>query len=172
MRYAEASVEVRRHHQYDWRCGRAHWNGYEPNGIESALGIRRLIRSYPVGTQRQRLRASFGSQNEHGFKTAATTRPGVFFGTHRDCLMALPRISLTSAITICAGSALGRRYPQCGRLRIRKALMGPWIRHLIQWLGWAPSSVHVVQSERGRDADHAFHLFYGRRNTAMKNLRR
>src|SRR4051794_20114411 len=62
--------------------------------IESALGIRPAHLSYPVGDRTSAAAREFRIANELGFKTAVTTRPGVLFGTHRDCLMALPRISL------------------------------------------------------------------------------
>ena len=62
--------------------------------IESALGIRPTHLSYPVGDRTSAAAREFRIANELGFKTAVTTRPGVLFGTHRDCLMALPRISL------------------------------------------------------------------------------
>jgi peptidoglycan/xylan/chitin deacetylase (PgdA/CDA1 family) len=62
--------------------------------IESALGIRPAHLSYPVGDRTSAAAREFRIANELGFKTAVTTRPGVLFGTHRDWLMALPRISL------------------------------------------------------------------------------
>ena len=62
--------------------------------IESALGIRPTHLSYPVGDRTSAAAREFRIANELGFKTAVTTRPGVLFGLHRDCLMALPRISL------------------------------------------------------------------------------
>jgi peptidoglycan/xylan/chitin deacetylase (PgdA/CDA1 family) len=62
--------------------------------IESALGIRPAHLSYPVGDPTSAAAREFRIANELDFKTAVTTRPGVLFGPHRDCLMALPRISL------------------------------------------------------------------------------
>jgi peptidoglycan/xylan/chitin deacetylase (PgdA/CDA1 family) len=62
--------------------------------IESALGIRPVHLSYPVGDPTSAAAREFRIANELGFKTAVTTRPSVLFGPHRDCLMALPRISL------------------------------------------------------------------------------
>jgi peptidoglycan/xylan/chitin deacetylase (PgdA/CDA1 family) len=62
--------------------------------IESALGVRPAHLSYPVGDRTSAAAREFRIANELGFKTAVTTRPGVLFGLHRDCLMALPRISL------------------------------------------------------------------------------
>ena len=62
--------------------------------IESALGIRPTHLSYPVGDRTSAAAREFRIANELGFKTAVTTRPSVLFGTHRDSLMALPRISL------------------------------------------------------------------------------
>jgi peptidoglycan/xylan/chitin deacetylase (PgdA/CDA1 family) len=62
--------------------------------IESALGIRPAHLSYPVGDRTSAAAREFRIANELCFKTAVTTRPGVLFGSHRDCLMALPRISL------------------------------------------------------------------------------
>jgi peptidoglycan/xylan/chitin deacetylase (PgdA/CDA1 family) len=62
--------------------------------IESALGIRPAHLSYPVGDRTSAAAREFRIANELDFKTAVTTRPGVLFGTHRNCLTALPRISL------------------------------------------------------------------------------
>jgi peptidoglycan/xylan/chitin deacetylase (PgdA/CDA1 family) len=62
--------------------------------IESALGIRPAHLSYPVGDRTSAAAREFRIANDLGFKTAVTTRPGVLFGPHRDCLMALPRVSL------------------------------------------------------------------------------
>jgi peptidoglycan/xylan/chitin deacetylase (PgdA/CDA1 family) len=62
--------------------------------IGSALGIRPAHLSYPVGDRTSAAAREFRIANDLGFKTAVTTRPGVLFGSHRDCLMALPRISL------------------------------------------------------------------------------
>jgi peptidoglycan/xylan/chitin deacetylase (PgdA/CDA1 family) len=62
--------------------------------IESALGIRPAHLSYPVGDRTSAAAREFRIANDLSFKTAVTTRPGVLFGTHRDYLMALPRISL------------------------------------------------------------------------------
>jgi len=62
--------------------------------IKSALGIRPAHLSYPVGDRTSAAAREFQIANDLGFKTAVTTRPSVLFGPHRDCLMALPRISL------------------------------------------------------------------------------
>jgi len=62
--------------------------------IESALGARPAHLSYPVGDPTSAAAREFRIANDLGFKTAVTTRPGVLFGTHSDCLMALPRVSL------------------------------------------------------------------------------
>jgi peptidoglycan/xylan/chitin deacetylase (PgdA/CDA1 family) len=62
--------------------------------IESALGVRPAHLSYPVGDRTSAAAREFRIATELRFKTAVTTRPGVLFGSHRDCLMALPRISL------------------------------------------------------------------------------
>jgi peptidoglycan/xylan/chitin deacetylase (PgdA/CDA1 family) len=62
--------------------------------IGCALGIRPAHLSYPVGDRTSAAAREFRIANDLGFKTAVTTRPGVLFGSHRDCLMALPRISL------------------------------------------------------------------------------
>src|SRR3954447_2972272 len=62
--------------------------------IESALGIRPAHLSYPVGDPTSAAAREFRIANDLRFKTAVTTRPGVLFGSHRDWLMALPRISL------------------------------------------------------------------------------
>jgi peptidoglycan/xylan/chitin deacetylase (PgdA/CDA1 family) len=62
--------------------------------IESALGIRPAHLSYPVGDRTSAAAREFRIANDLSFKTAVTTRPGVLFGTHRDYLMALPRVSL------------------------------------------------------------------------------
>jgi peptidoglycan/xylan/chitin deacetylase (PgdA/CDA1 family) len=62
--------------------------------IGSALGIRPAHLSYPVGDRTSAAAREFRIANDLGFRTAVTTRPGVLFGSHRDCLTALPRISL------------------------------------------------------------------------------
>ena len=62
--------------------------------IESALGTRPAHLSYPVGDQTSAATREFRLADELGFKTAVTTRPGVLFASHRNHLMALPRISL------------------------------------------------------------------------------
>jgi peptidoglycan/xylan/chitin deacetylase (PgdA/CDA1 family) len=50
--------------------------------------------SYPFGDSTSAGRREFAIARELGFKTAVTTRPGVLFPEHRDCLMALPRLSI------------------------------------------------------------------------------
>jgi peptidoglycan/xylan/chitin deacetylase (PgdA/CDA1 family) len=62
--------------------------------IESALGTRPAHLSYPVGDKTSAATREFRVAGELGFKTAVTTRPGVLFASHRNHLMALPRISL------------------------------------------------------------------------------
>jgi len=62
--------------------------------IEAALGTRPAHLSYPVGDQTSAATREFRLADELGFKTAVTTRPGVLFASHRNHLMALPRISL------------------------------------------------------------------------------
>jgi peptidoglycan/xylan/chitin deacetylase (PgdA/CDA1 family) len=62
--------------------------------IEAALGTRPAHLSYPVGDKTSAGPREFKIAAELGFKTAVTTRPGVLFPSHRDHLMALPRISL------------------------------------------------------------------------------
>jgi peptidoglycan/xylan/chitin deacetylase (PgdA/CDA1 family) len=54
--------------------------------IEAALMTRPEHLAYPVGDPT--------SAGPREFKTAVTTRPGVLFAEHKDCLTALPRISL------------------------------------------------------------------------------
>lgn len=62
--------------------------------IEAALGKRPQHFAYPVGDPTSAGPREFKLALELGFKTAATTRPGVLFAAHRDHLTALPRISL------------------------------------------------------------------------------
>jgi peptidoglycan/xylan/chitin deacetylase (PgdA/CDA1 family) len=62
--------------------------------IEAALGRRPDHLSYPVGDPTSAGTREFRIAQELGYKTAVTTRPGVLFPSHRDHLMALPRISL------------------------------------------------------------------------------
>ena len=62
--------------------------------IEAALGIRPAHLSYPVGDKTSAAAREFRIAGELGFKTSVTTRPGVLFPSHRNHLMALPRISL------------------------------------------------------------------------------
>jgi peptidoglycan/xylan/chitin deacetylase (PgdA/CDA1 family) len=50
--------------------------------------------SYPFGDSTSAGQREFAIARELGFKTAVTTRPGVLFPEHRDCLMALPRLSI------------------------------------------------------------------------------
>ncbi len=62
--------------------------------IEAALMTRPEHLAYPVGDPTSAGPREFKIAAELGFKTAVTTRPGVLFAEHRDCLTALPRISL------------------------------------------------------------------------------
>jgi peptidoglycan/xylan/chitin deacetylase (PgdA/CDA1 family) len=62
--------------------------------IEASLGVRPDHLAYPVGDKTSAGPREFRIAAELGFKTAVTTRPGVLFSSHRDHLMALPRISL------------------------------------------------------------------------------
>ncbi|MFL6799340.1 MAG: polysaccharide deacetylase family protein [Xanthobacteraceae bacterium] len=62
--------------------------------IEARLGIRPAHLSYPVGDTTSAGPREFRIAAELGFKTAVTTRPGVLFPSHRQHLMALPRVSL------------------------------------------------------------------------------
>src|SRR5262245_61649446 len=62
--------------------------------IEAALGIRPAHLSYPLGDKTSAAAREFRIAGELGFRTAVTTRPGVLFASHRNHLMALPRISL------------------------------------------------------------------------------
>jgi peptidoglycan/xylan/chitin deacetylase (PgdA/CDA1 family) len=64
------------------------------SAIEAALGVRPAHLSYPVGDKTSAAMREFRLAAELGFKTAVTTRPGVLFPSHREHLMALPRISL------------------------------------------------------------------------------
>jgi len=62
--------------------------------IEAALMTRPEHLAYPVGDPTSAGPREFKIAAELGFKTAVTTRPGVLFAEHKDCLTALPRISL------------------------------------------------------------------------------
>jgi peptidoglycan/xylan/chitin deacetylase (PgdA/CDA1 family) len=62
--------------------------------IEAALGTRPRHLAYPVGDPTSAGPREFRLAQEAGFATATTTRPGVLFPEHRDCLTALPRITL------------------------------------------------------------------------------
>jgi peptidoglycan/xylan/chitin deacetylase (PgdA/CDA1 family) len=62
--------------------------------IEASLGVRPAHLSYPVGDRTSAGPREFRIAAELGFKTAVTTRPGVLFASHRQHLLALPRISL------------------------------------------------------------------------------
>jgi peptidoglycan/xylan/chitin deacetylase (PgdA/CDA1 family) len=62
--------------------------------IETALGVRPLHLSYPVGDPTSAGQREFRIAGEFGFKTAVTTRPDVLFKAHREHLTALPRISV------------------------------------------------------------------------------
>jgi peptidoglycan/xylan/chitin deacetylase (PgdA/CDA1 family) len=60
--------------------------------IEAALGLRPAHLSYPYGDRAASAAREFELAAELGFKTAVTTRPGVLFSAHRQCMTALPRI--------------------------------------------------------------------------------
>jgi peptidoglycan/xylan/chitin deacetylase (PgdA/CDA1 family) len=62
--------------------------------IEAALGCRPRHLAYPVGDPTSAGPREFRLAEEAGFATAVTTRPGVLFPEHHDCLMALPRITV------------------------------------------------------------------------------
>jgi len=62
--------------------------------IEAALSFRPDHLSYPFGDRGSAGPREFESAAELGFKTAVTTRPGVLFAEHSQCLTALPRLSL------------------------------------------------------------------------------
>jgi peptidoglycan/xylan/chitin deacetylase (PgdA/CDA1 family) len=62
--------------------------------IEAALAVRPQHLSYPIGDRASAGTREFAIASELGFKTAVTTRPGVLFAQHNQCMTALPRISL------------------------------------------------------------------------------
>jgi peptidoglycan/xylan/chitin deacetylase (PgdA/CDA1 family) len=62
--------------------------------IEAALAVRPEHLSFPVGDRTSAGPREFAIAAELGYKTAVTTRPGVLFPEHGQCLTALPRISL------------------------------------------------------------------------------
>jgi peptidoglycan/xylan/chitin deacetylase (PgdA/CDA1 family) len=62
--------------------------------IEAALAVRPQHLSYPFGDRGSAGAREFEIAAELGFKTAVTTRPGVLFREHGQCMTALPRISL------------------------------------------------------------------------------
>jgi peptidoglycan/xylan/chitin deacetylase (PgdA/CDA1 family) len=62
--------------------------------IEAALGVNPEHLAYPVGDRTTAGPREFQIAAEIGYKTAVTMRPGVLFPSHRDHLMALPRLSL------------------------------------------------------------------------------
>ena len=62
--------------------------------IEAALAVRPAHLSYPIGDRSSAAAREFAIAAELGFKTAVTTRPGVLFPEHNQCMTALPRISL------------------------------------------------------------------------------
>jgi peptidoglycan/xylan/chitin deacetylase (PgdA/CDA1 family) len=87
--------------------------------IEAMLGIRPVHFSYPFGDVESAGPREFDLARELDFKTAVTTRPGVLFPEHRECLMALPRISLNGefqrarylkVLTSGAATALSNRF--------------------------------------------------------------
>jgi peptidoglycan/xylan/chitin deacetylase (PgdA/CDA1 family) len=62
--------------------------------IEAALAVKPQHLSYPFGDRASSTAREFEIAAELGFKTAVTTRPGVLFAEHSQCMTALPRISL------------------------------------------------------------------------------
>ena len=62
--------------------------------LEAALSVRPQHLSYPYGDRDSAGPREFELAAELGFKTAVTTRPGVLFAAHSQCMTALPRISL------------------------------------------------------------------------------
>ncbi|HXQ83791.1 MAG TPA: polysaccharide deacetylase family protein [Xanthobacteraceae bacterium] len=62
--------------------------------IDAALAVRPEHLSYPIGDRGSAGAREFAIAAELGFKTAVTTRPGVLFREHSQCMTALPRISL------------------------------------------------------------------------------
>ena len=62
--------------------------------IEAALSLKPQHLSYPYGDRTSTGPREFEIAAELGFKTAVTTRPGVLFPEHGQCMTALPRISL------------------------------------------------------------------------------
>ncbi len=62
--------------------------------IEAALSVQPQHLSYPFGDRASAGVREFEIAAELGFKTAVTTRPGVLFPEHGQCMTALPRISL------------------------------------------------------------------------------
>jgi peptidoglycan/xylan/chitin deacetylase (PgdA/CDA1 family) len=62
--------------------------------IEAALAVKPQHLSYPFGDRASSAAREFEIAAELGFKTAVTTRPGVLFAEHSQCMTALPRISL------------------------------------------------------------------------------
>jgi peptidoglycan/xylan/chitin deacetylase (PgdA/CDA1 family) len=62
--------------------------------IEAALSIKPQHLSYPFGDRASAGPREFEIAAQLGFKTAVTTRPGVLFPEHNQCMTALPRISL------------------------------------------------------------------------------
>jgi peptidoglycan/xylan/chitin deacetylase (PgdA/CDA1 family) len=62
--------------------------------IEAALAVRPAHLSYPIGDRLSAGPREFAIAADLGFATAVTTRPGVLFPEHNQCMTALPRISL------------------------------------------------------------------------------
>jgi peptidoglycan/xylan/chitin deacetylase (PgdA/CDA1 family) len=62
--------------------------------IEAALGAGPAHLCYPFGDRAASAAREFQLAAELGFKTAVTTRPGVLFAAHRQCMTALPRIAV------------------------------------------------------------------------------
>ncbi|MBI3436452.1 MAG: polysaccharide deacetylase family protein [Proteobacteria bacterium] len=82
--------------------------------IEAALGVRAEHFAYPVGDRSAAGPREFAIARELGYKTAVTTRPGMLFAEHRECLTALPRLSLNGeyqrmryARVLLSGAATG-----------------------------------------------------------------
>jgi hypothetical protein len=62
--------------------------------IEAVLGTQVRHLAYPYGGRDLVGRREFRIASDLGYKTAATTRPGVLFAEHNQCMTALPRLSL------------------------------------------------------------------------------
>jgi peptidoglycan/xylan/chitin deacetylase (PgdA/CDA1 family) len=62
--------------------------------VEEKLGLAVRHLAYPVGDPTSAGPREFALARELGFASAVTTRPGMIFPGHRDCLTALPRASV------------------------------------------------------------------------------